>query len=75
MGRVNIISLRIVAEQLRNCSVPFSNNIALNAPDGLLDRAAIETNLGRHLTEYASSHPLVSDIVPEFLSDSERRKG
>jgi hypothetical protein len=48
--------------------------MALNAPDGLFDRAAQEMNLGRHLTNYSASHPPSSQIVPEFKSDSERRQ-
>jgi len=69
---VNIISLHIIAERTNDCQLPQSSNMILNAPDGLLSRAAREMNLGRHIEEFALSHSTITEIVPEFSSDSER---
>ncbi len=69
---VNILSLQIFVEPTADCKIPFSGNIALFVPDGLLQRASDEMNLGRHLEYYATEHPPKCTLINAFDSDSQR---
>lgn len=69
---VNILSLHIFVEPTEGCRIPLSDNVLRNAPEGLLKRASQQMNLGKHLEQYAETHPPKCEHVNAFYSDIER---